>query len=30
LKGGYDVPEPAARRRFGRSIKNFFVDIAED
>ena len=26
LKGGHDVPEPVVRRRFGRSIKNFFVE----
>ena len=26
LKGGHDVPEPVVRRRFGRSIKNFFAE----
>ena len=25
LKGGHDVPEPVVRRRFDRSIQNFFV-----
>jgi predicted ABC-type ATPase len=25
LKGGHDVPELVVRRRFGRSIKNFFA-----
>jgi len=25
LEGGHDVPEPVVRRRFGRSIHNFFV-----
>ena len=27
LEGGHDVPEAAVRRRFGRSIRNFFVHI---
>lgn len=26
LKGGHDVPELVVRRRFGRSIKNFFAE----
>lgn len=26
LKGGHDVPEAAIRRRFGRSISNFFTE----
>ncbi len=25
LEGGHDVPEAVVRRRFGRSIRNFFV-----
>ena len=26
LKGGHDIPETVIRRRFGRSIKNFFAE----
>ena len=26
LKGGHDVPEAVVRRRFGRSIRNFFAE----
>jgi predicted ABC-type ATPase len=26
LKGGHDVPEAVVRRRFGRSISNFFAE----
>ena len=26
LKGGHDVPQAVVHRRFGRSIRNFFVD----
>ena len=29
LKGGHDVPEPVVRRRFGRSIGNFFRDYRQ-
>lgn len=25
-KGGHDVPEPVVRRRFDRSIRNFFLE----
>jgi predicted ABC-type ATPase len=26
LKGGHDVPQAVIHRRFGRSIRNFFLD----
>ena len=26
LKGGHDVPEAVVRRRFGRSMRNFFAE----
>jgi predicted ABC-type ATPase len=28
LKGGHDVPQAVIHRRFGRSIRNFFVDYS--
>ena len=29
LKGGHDVPEPVVRRRFSRSIRNFFREYRQ-
>ena len=29
LKGGHDVPEPIVRRRFSRSIRNFFREYRQ-
>jgi predicted ABC-type ATPase len=29
LKGGHDVPEVVVRRRFGRSIRNFFAEYRQ-
>lgn len=29
LKGGHDVPEPVIRRRFNRSIRNFFREYRQ-
>jgi len=29
LEGGHNIPEPVVRRRFGRSIQNFFADYRQ-
>jgi len=29
LEGGHNIPEPLVRRRFGRSIQNFFADYRQ-